>query len=123
MGRALGLRWARNGHSVLFGSRDPAKAKAVAETAATDARPGTFADAAAFGEVVLWTIREPLPSAVLGRSDALAGKILIDCNNSEIPPDFRFPPPIPSLAERIAVDAVGAREAGRPPIRPARSPT
>jgi phosphoglycerate dehydrogenase-like enzyme len=31
MGRALGLRWARLGHQVLFGSRDLDKAKAVAE--------------------------------------------------------------------------------------------
>lgn len=27
MGRALGLRWAREGHQVLFGSRDLSKAK------------------------------------------------------------------------------------------------
>jgi predicted dinucleotide-binding enzyme len=50
MGRALGLRWARRGHQVLFGSRDPNKAKVVAAAAVGSATVGDLDEAAAFGE-------------------------------------------------------------------------
>ncbi len=119
MGRALGLRWARGGHHVLFGSRDLSKAKAVAAGSPGSAQAGDFDAAAAFGEVVLYTVRDVLPSGLLREPQALAGKIVIDCNNSailglDIPdPDHRpgihFTTPIPSLAERLAADAQGAR--------------
>jgi predicted dinucleotide-binding enzyme len=46
MGRALGLRWARGGHDVLFGSRDLSKAETAAASAPNSAQAGDF-DAAA----------------------------------------------------------------------------
>jgi NADPH-dependent F420 reductase len=109
MGQALGLRWAANGHQVVFGSRDPVKAGALASQAGGQARGGDFDSAANFGDVVLYTVRDVLPSKLLSDPKSLAGKIVIDCNNSDIPADFRFPPPIPSLAETLAADAPGAR--------------
>jgi predicted dinucleotide-binding enzyme len=114
MGRALGLRWAANGHNVLFGSRDLDKATSVAASNAGSAQAGDFDTAAAFGDVVLYTVREPLPSKLLRAPEALTGKIMIDCNNSvmwglETPdpegrPGLHFPTPIPSLAEKLAAD-------------------
>ena len=119
MGRALGLRWARGGHRVLFSSRDPNKAKAMAAGGPRSAKAGDFDEAAAFGEVVLYTVRSVFPSALLRDPSSLSGKILIDCNNSEIlgldVPDpegrhgLHFPIPVPSLAERLAADAPDAR--------------
>ena len=119
MGRALGLRWARGGHEVFFGSRDLTKAKAVAANGSGSAQAGDFDAAAAFGEVILYTIRDHFPSSVLKERQALSGKIVIDCNNSPIlgldtpdpdnRPGFHFTPPIPSLAERLAADAPRAR--------------
>jgi hypothetical protein len=119
MGRALGLGWARGGHEVLFGSRDPSKAETVAAGGSGSARAGDFDAAAAFGEVVLYTVRDVLPSSLLRKPEALAGKIVIDTNNSailglEIPdrdrrPGLHFTTPIPSLAERLAAGAPGAR--------------
>ena len=119
IGRALGLRWARGGHDVLFGSQDLSKAETVAASAPSSARAGEFDAAAAFGDVVLYTVRDLLPSSLLRKPQALAGKIVIDCNNSailglDIPdPDHRpgvhFTTSIPSLAERLAADAQGAR--------------
>jgi predicted dinucleotide-binding enzyme len=113
MGRALGLRWARSGHQVLFGSRDPAKAKTAA---AGLGQSGDFAAAAAFGEVVLYTVRDVFPSRLLREPEALSGKVVIDCNNRDLgddsrPAEFRFdtPSPIPSLAERLAADVPRAR--------------
>jgi predicted dinucleotide-binding enzyme len=119
MGRALGLRWTRAGHEVLFGSRDLSKAKAIAESSSGSPQAGDFDAAAAFGDVILYTIRDHLPSSVLREPAALSGKIVIDCNNSAIlgldvpDPDHRpgihFTTPNPSLAERLAADAPGAR--------------
>lgn len=117
MGRALGTRWAQAGHRVLFGSRDPEKARAVA--AGCSAQAGDHDAAAAFGEVLLYTVREVLPSALLRTPQALAGKVLVDCNNAavfglDLPdprrrPGFHFQASIPSLAERLAADAPEAR--------------
>jgi 8-hydroxy-5-deazaflavin:NADPH oxidoreductase len=84
MGRALGLRWARIGHQVLFGSRDLDKAKAVAEGGSGLTRAGDFDAAAAFGDAILYTVRGVYPSALLREPAALSGKILIDCNNRDL---------------------------------------
>jgi predicted dinucleotide-binding enzyme len=107
MGRALGLRWARAGHSVLFGSRDLSKAKAVAAQGTGSSRAGDFDAAAAFGEVVLYTARDVFPSSLLREPRVLAGKIVIDCNNHDLGYDQQ--PPIPSLTERLAADVPEAR--------------
>jgi predicted dinucleotide-binding enzyme len=116
MGSALGLRWARGGHQVLFGSRDPGKARAVAAGGPSSTQGGDLDAAAAFGDVVLDTVRDVLPSRLLREPQALSGKILIDCNNRDVgddrrPSEFRFdtPPPKPSLSERIAADVPQAR--------------
>jgi predicted dinucleotide-binding enzyme len=79
MGRALGLRWAEAGHPVLFGSRDLRKAKAIAASRPNSTQSGDFDAAAAFGEVVLYTVRTVLPSRLLREPQALSGKIVIDC--------------------------------------------
>ncbi len=50
MGRTLGPRWASTGHQVLFGSRDLAKAKAVAARASRSGQASVFDEAAAFGD-------------------------------------------------------------------------
>jgi predicted dinucleotide-binding enzyme len=109
MGSALGLRWARNGHDVVFGSADRNKAKAIAAQGGEHARAGDLDEAAAFGEVLLYTVRDVRPSRLLRQPQVLAGKIVIDCNNSELPSDFRFDVPSPSLAERLATDIPDAR--------------
>ena len=84
MGRALGLGWARVGHEVLFGSRDVKKAKTIASLGSPSTQVGDFDAAAAFGEVILYTIRDYFPSSALKETEALSGKIVIDCNNSAI---------------------------------------
>jgi predicted dinucleotide-binding enzyme len=89
MGRALGLRWAGAGHRVLFGSRDLNKAKAVAASAPGEAEAGDFDAAAAFGEVVLYTPRDVLPSGLLRNLQALSGKVVIDCGNRDLGDDSR----------------------------------
>jgi 8-hydroxy-5-deazaflavin:NADPH oxidoreductase len=119
MGRALGERWAHVGHEVFFGSRDLGKAKAIADSYSGSVRAGDFDAAAAFGDVILYTIRDRFPSNLLKDPQTLSGKIVIDCNNSAIlgldladpehRPGIHFTTPSPSLAERLAADIPGAR--------------
>jgi 8-hydroxy-5-deazaflavin:NADPH oxidoreductase len=119
MGRALGLRWAHAGHEVFFGSRDLSKAKAIADSNPRSVLAGDFDAAAAFGDVILYTIRDRFPSNLFKDQQALSGKIVIDCNNSAIlgldlpdpehRPGIHFAIPVPSLAERLAADTPGAR--------------
>ena len=112
MGVALGTRWARSGHEVLFGSRDPGKAKAAAARASSSAQSGDFDAAAAFGDLVLYTVRGVLPSALLRNPGLLAGKIVVDCNNTDMTSDARPIDPNPggpTLVELLAGDIPRAR--------------
>ena len=109
MGRSLGILWAEQGHQVFFGARDAAKGKAVASTAGHGTQGGSNDEAAAFGDVLLYTARGINPAEVLSSTDVLSGKILIDCNNSEIPEGFAYPPIVQSLAEKLATEVLNAR--------------
>ena len=82
MGTGLGQLWLETGHGVLFGSRDPAKARAMAESIGGKARGGSNADAAAFGEVVVLSVPGPTREPTLrALGAALDGKILLDITN------------------------------------------
>ena len=118
MGRTLGRLWARAGHEVAFGSRDRMKAGAAAAAARGSAPTwaGRPDDAAAFGDAVLYTVGNVLPRNVLDEPRNLAGKIVIDCTNSDLfgldvadPLASIGSPHGPSLAERLAEDVPGAR--------------
>jgi len=82
MGRALGLRFSALGHEVAFGARKTEQAQLAAERAG-GARAGTNEDAARFGEVLVWTMRERDPGAVLAEPSLLDGKVLICVNNRD----------------------------------------
>jgi predicted dinucleotide-binding enzyme len=109
MGRSLGILWAEQGHQVFFGSRDAAKGQAVAEAAGHGTQGGSNDEAATFAEVMLWTARGVLPSQLLSNSEILSGKIIIDCNNWEIPEGFEYPAVTESLAEQLANDVPNAQ--------------
>jgi NADPH-dependent F420 reductase len=81
LGRALGLRWARAGHEIVLGSRDPVRAKAVADALASSGRvsAGDYGSAAASSEVVVlaipWSAHRETASAI---SVACVGKVVVD---------------------------------------------
>jgi predicted dinucleotide-binding enzyme len=107
VGQTLGTVWARAGHEVAFGSRDSDTAAAAVKGLA-GARATTQEEAAAFGEVVLWTPRGVMPTD----PNLLAGKIVLDPNNREPEPgrDYATPRPNgPSYAERLQAAAPQAR--------------
>ena len=89
VGQALGIGFANLGHDVKMGSRDPnqEKVKAWVNKAGSKASAGTFAEAAAYGELaVLCTIWTGAENAIrLAGPDHLAGKVVIDTTN---PLDF-----------------------------------
>ncbi len=109
MARSLGILWAEKGHQVFFGSRDPDKGKSIAKNACNATQGGTNEEAAGFGDVIFYSIRDVMPSTVLSSTNVLSGKILIDCNNREIPEGFAFEPILDkSLAEKLAADVPNA---------------
>lgn len=120
VGKTLAARLAGNGHDVMIGTRDPAASRARTEKGAFGDAPlsevlaqnpslklGTFAEAAAHGEIVINATGGTVSLEVLGQAGAenLAGKILMDISN---PLDFSkgFPPRLSvcnddSLGEQI----------------------
>src|SRR5687767_5546111 len=80
MGGTLGRLWAQHGHSVMFGSRDPEKAQALADQFTGDTHAGSQEAAAQFGEVVVLAV--PGSAAInVAKSLPLEGKIVIDLGN------------------------------------------
>jgi NADPH-dependent F420 reductase len=107
VGAALGQRFAEQGHSVVYGSRDPSSAEVMALLRETGhgALALPPAQAAARSRVVVlavpWTATEDV---VRGLGD-LSGKILVDPTNPRVMATDGFAdyPPLPdSNAERIA---------------------
>ncbi|MEO1035909.1 MAG: NAD(P)-binding domain-containing protein [Pseudomonadota bacterium] len=105
MGRALGMRWAQNGHEVFFGGRNPAKAAEVAAFVGNGVRSGSLNEAAAFGDVLLHTARDAMLSSMIEPTVDLAGKVVIDLNNGPIPEGFAYTPIEQSFTERLQEDA------------------
>jgi predicted dinucleotide-binding enzyme len=66
----------------MRGSRDPAKLAAWKTAAKGDARTGSFADAAAWGEIVVLAIKGGAAEELVGQLAAqLAGKTVLDATN------------------------------------------
>ena len=85
VGSAIASRLAGLGHEVKMGSREAGneKARVWADEAGPKASGGTFADAAAFGELVFNCTAGEHSIAALGQAGAanLAGKVLVDVAN------------------------------------------
>ncbi|HEV2605569.1 MAG TPA: NAD(P)-binding domain-containing protein [Microvirga sp.] len=110
MGRALGTRLAAVGHQVMFGARRPEQAHAAAERAGSGATAGSNDEAAAFGEVLVWTMREPDPAAVLVNPALLDGKVVIEVNNRDYANEARSGAWFEkAIAERLQDNAPAAR--------------
>ena len=108
VGETFGNKLLTLGHEVKIGGRQPTneKGEAWAKKSGDKASYGTFADAAAFGEIVFnCTKGEGAVPAVRAAKAGLSGKILVDVTN---PLDFSngFPPTLSvfgtdSLGEQI----------------------
>ena len=98
VGRALGRGFISLGHAVKLGARDAMneKARAWAKEMGPKASAGTFADAAAFGDVVVLATLGVANESAIGMAgpECFSGKVLIDTTN---PLDFSGGMP-PTLA-------------------------
>jgi predicted dinucleotide-binding enzyme len=108
MGSGLGKLWAAKGHEIMFGSRRPANAQRLAQSMGAHVQGGTFADAAAFGEVLVLAIPWTGAQDVLKSVGSLKSKTLVDLMNSwgsDGNPAFGH---TTSLAEQVATWAPDA---------------
>ncbi len=81
VGRALARGWARSGHEIALGVRDPNEESVAALGTETGAQLLAPAEAAARGEIVVLAIPWLVAERALQSLGDLAGKIVIDCMN------------------------------------------
>ncbi|HVY52037.1 MAG TPA: NAD(P)-binding domain-containing protein [Devosia sp.] len=106
VGQTVGAKLIAMGHDVMMGARAADNEKVLAFAERTGGRAGTFAEAAAFGEMIINGTRGDTSLGMLsGLARELQGKLLLDVSN---PLDFShgFPPTLSvsntdSLAEQI----------------------
>jgi len=82
VGETLGSGFLKHGHAVMIGSRSPEKlAEWMKENSGGES--GTFAEAAAFGELLVLAVKGTVASEalLLAGADNLAGKVVIDATN------------------------------------------
>ena len=104
VGGTLGTLWAKAGDAVMFSSRHPDALKALAAKAGPNARTGTPAEAAAFGDVVLIAVPYAAFAEVAKANDAaLAGKVVFDASNAVDKRDGA------ALGEAVRAEGIGLR--------------
>jgi 8-hydroxy-5-deazaflavin:NADPH oxidoreductase len=89
IGSTLGRAWAKKGHDVFFGVRNPKddKTRQVVQSIGTKAQAGTVTEAAGFGEVVVLATPWQATKAAVKEAGDLSGKVVIDCTNP-VKPDL-----------------------------------
>jgi len=106
VGQVLGAGFAKQGHQVKMGSRDPSneKVREFVTKAGPKASGGTFAEAAAFGDVILLaTLWSGTENALqLAGAKTFAGKVVMDATNPLV-----FAPNAPPALERGWNDSAG----------------
>jgi len=117
VGQTLADGFLRHGHEVMRGSREPDKLASWKSGAGGKASVGTFAQAAAFGEMVVLAVKGTAAEEAITLSgiNQLAGKIVLDTTNpiADAPPVngvlSYFTGPNESLMERLQKKAPAAR--------------
>jgi 8-hydroxy-5-deazaflavin:NADPH oxidoreductase len=89
VGQTLAAGFVKHGHAVMLGTRTPAKLKEWASKH-TGAQVGSFAEAAAFGELIVLAVKGTAAAEVLGLVGAenLKAKPVVDATNpiADAPP-------------------------------------
>jgi predicted dinucleotide-binding enzyme len=111
VGGTLGAGWAKKGHQVTFGSRDPnsVKVQDLLKSAGLNAQAATMSEAVAGAEVVVLATPWPATEQVIRSVGNLAGKVLVDATNPIGPGMQLTVGTTSSGAEQIARWAAGAR--------------
>jgi len=117
VGDALAKGFLSFGHAVMRGSREPGKLEKWKQEAKGEASVGTFAEAAAWGEIIVLAVKGTAAEAAIDQAGLqnLAGKTVLDATNpiADEPPDRGviryFTGPNESLMERLQRKAPDAR--------------
>ena len=108
MGRSIGLNWANKGHQVFFGHRRSEVLEEIKQLAnSIPIQTGSNQDAILNSDVILYCIRDIMPSEIL-EIKYWDNKTVIDLNNWENPIDFNYEPITKSIAERFQDDIPSA---------------
>ena len=109
---ALGPQFAKQGHTIIYGSRDPARAEVQALVAATGGQVSAMgqAEAAAGADIVVIAVPGAVAVDVVRGLGDLSGKIILDPTNITTNADdgFRIHAVDTSNAELIQAAAPGA---------------
>jgi predicted dinucleotide-binding enzyme len=83
IGAGLARAWAKRGHTVVFGARDPGDSELAALCEQIGARAQSVREAAT-GDATVVVLAVPFAAldAVLSETGDLAGKLVIDCTNA-----------------------------------------
>jgi 8-hydroxy-5-deazaflavin:NADPH oxidoreductase len=83
VGGTLGTRWAKGGHEVVFGSREPqsAKMRELVAKAGANARAASNAEVVKSSEILLISTPWPAARQIVESLGDLGGKVLIDVLN------------------------------------------
>ncbi|MEJ2166288.1 MAG: NAD(P)-binding domain-containing protein [Desulfobacterales bacterium] len=89
VGGTLGPAWAKAGHEVIFGVRDPGseKVKTLLKRAGHNTQAATVAEAAAAVDIVVLATPWSAVQDAIKAAGNLAGKLVVDCTNP-IAPDL-----------------------------------
>jgi predicted dinucleotide-binding enzyme len=108
VGETLANGFAKHGHEVMRGSRDPSKLAEWKRGAGPNAQVGTFEETARFGEIVVLAVKgKAAEDAIALCGSSLDGKVVIDTTNpiADAPPTHGvisfFTGPNDSLLERL----------------------
>lgn len=112
VGGSLGTRWAKNGHQVVFSTRDPdsEKMNKLLANAGSNARAASAQETVSASDVLLLATPWPATEQVVRSAGDLHNKILIDATNP-LQPDLSGSalPPSTSAGEEVSKWAKGAR--------------
>ncbi len=90
VGQTLGSGFLKHGYDVTIGTRSPGKLADWRKTTADKGRVGTFAEAAAFGDLVVLAVKGSVAKSALEQAGApsLDGKVVLDATNpiADAPP-------------------------------------
>lgn len=111
VGSALGNRWAKGGHQVIFGTRDPTseKVQALLQGSGPNACAAGVKEAAASAEVIAFATPWGSTQAAIQTAGDLMGKIVIDCTNPIAADGGLALGHTTSGGEQVAIWATGAR--------------
>lgn len=110
VGGTLGQTWAKKGHQILLGVRDPntPELQTRLSEAGENARAGSLQEAVDFGKVVALTLPWGAVEETLGTLSNLEGKILLDCTNPNFSADPAQHHPV-SGGERVTAWVPGTK--------------